>query len=162
VTNKKESIPVLAVRQPWTGLITSGKKITEIRGYPGPKKYIGKKIAIYASRTKPLPAEIDHCLKMNYRLYGSYFLPHLCDTRGVILATATLSSSLKCTGWQDFDCWEHEHWNPLDYYRKDKTYYWHLDDVKPLKNPVPFKFSGSIVWSSIEVEKLTEFLDKSL
>jgi len=158
-----DKIPVLAVRQPWAGLIASGKKIIEVRGYPAPKKYIGQKISIYASRTKPVPSELKHCFEMNYRTSGAYLLPSECETRGAILAVATLESSLKCTGWQDFGSWEHDHWNPLDYYRSDKkTYYWVLDDIQPLTDPVPFKFSGSMVWSSIEAEKVAEFLDKGL
>lgn len=148
-------VPILAVKQPWAGLIASGKKIIEIRGYPAPQKHIGQQIAIYASRSKPTRADFDHCLNMHGRLHGSYILPHL--TRGAIIATATLSSSLKCTGRQDFNCWQHDHWNPLDYYRPEKTYYWVLDNIQALKNPVPFKMPrGAIVWTSIEDTRLNE------
>jgi len=160
-----ERIPVLAVRQPWAGLIASGKKINEVRGYPAPKKYIGQKIAIYASKTRPVSTEVAHCLRMNYRLSGSYSLPSLCMDRGVIIATATLESSLFCMDSMYFSSRQNEHWNPIEYYRTGKTYYWMLENINPATfrdySDSHFVFPhGATVWSSIEADKLAKFMNE--
>ena len=155
-------IPVLAVRQPWAGLIESRRKTTEVRRYPAPKKYLGQKIAIYASRTKPVSYEVEHVRHLLYTSERELNLPGPCRIRGGIIAVATLESSVPCISRLDFACWQPEHWNPLKYYQRDKTYYWNLTDIQSLAYPVPFKFSGSMVWSSIEAQKVAEFLDKGL
>ncbi|MDP4225224.1 MAG: hypothetical protein Q8910_02445 [Bacteroidota bacterium] len=153
-------IPVLAIRQPWAGLIESKRKTIEIRKYPAPKKYIGQKISIYASRTNPVSSEVEHVRHMLYQSEKDLNLPGSCNVRGGIIAVATLESSLLCVSSLDFNCWQPDHWNPLKYYQKNKTFYWTLKDIQSLAYPVPFKFSGSMVWSSIEAAKVEEFLDE--
>lgn len=152
------TIPVLAVRRHWAGLIESGRKTIDVRNYPAPQKYIGQKIAIYSSRTAPKSSEVEHIRHMLYQSEKDLNLPGSCYCAGGILTVATLESSILCTSIQDFERRQPEHWNPLNYYRKDKTYYWILKDIHPLAYPVPFKFSGSMVWSSIEAAKLLEYM----
>jgi hypothetical protein len=159
VVGLNQIIPVLAVRQYWAGLVASKRKTIEVRGYRAPRNYIGQTIAIYASKTMPDTELMRHIESLMLRYEGSKSLPTTCFTLGAIVATATLKSSVPCLSVIDFESWQKEHWNPLDYYKKGKTYYWVLEDIQPLSKPVSFGFHGPVVWSSIEAEKLAGWLD---
>lgn len=152
-------IPVLAVRQPWAGLIESGIKTIEVRSYPAPQKYIGRKIAIYASKTKPVSRDIDYVNRLLVFKDKPSYIPGSCYTLGSIVALATLDSSTKHTKAADFLNWQLVHFAPFRYYKRI-MYYWALKDIQPLADPIPFTFSGSMVWSSIEAAKVEEFLNK--
>lgn len=154
-----QEIPVLAVRQKWAQLIAESYKIDEHRTYPAPSKYIGQDIAIYASRTAPKKEEtqaIDKFFEINYSECRKERWDRRLKPRGYIIAIATLKSSCKVSREQ-FNSSYLTHANPLSWYVPGKSHLWRLDNIRRLDNLdnlIPFKFSGSMVWSSIPAEVL--------
>jgi hypothetical protein len=46
-------LPALSLVEPWAILMAAGEKAVETRGYPPPPKYLGRRIAIHASKNVP-------------------------------------------------------------------------------------------------------------
>lgn len=156
-----ERIPVLAVRQKWAHLIATRYKTKEHRLYPAPKKYIGKDIAIYASLTAPKKGENQAVYNFFRTNYSSWFETWDMQPkpRGYIVAVATLKNSRRVSR-EEFNSNYLDHANPLSWYVPGKSHLWELCNIRPLyhsEDLIPFKFSGSMVWSSIEAEKLAKF-----
>ncbi len=154
-------VPVLAVKQPWAGLIAAGLKTCEIRNFPAPEKHIGQKIAIYASRTNPQADDLHHVSLRRFMFdyheqdQDPTSLPGLCFKFGEIIATATLETSFPCDNSIEFLYQESNHWAPLSYHKEGKTHFWGLKDIQALKKPIPFKFPhGAVVWTSTELETI--------
>jgi hypothetical protein len=154
-------VPVLAVRQPWAGLIAAGLKTWEVRNYPAPEKHLGQKIAIYASRTNPEADDLHH-VSLRRFLYDFNIqnpdptsLPSPCFKFGEIVAVATLETYQRCENSLDFSYREPKHWAPLSYHKDGKTHFWSLAHIQAPKHPIPFKFPrGSVVWTSTELETI--------
>lgn len=51
-------IPAITIWQPWATLIAEGYKPFEFRGWPAPKAYVGRRIAIHAGARKVHKAEV--------------------------------------------------------------------------------------------------------
>ncbi|HIH73916.1 MAG TPA: hypothetical protein HA306_01045 [Methanosarcina sp.] len=153
------NIPVLAVRQEWAHLIATSYKIDEHRLYPAPIKYIGKDIAIYASLTAPKKEEtqaIKDFFKVNYSKGRAERWDFEPTPRGYIVAVATLKNSRRVSR-EEFNSSYLTHANPLSWYVPGKSHLWRLCNIRPLyrlDNLIKFKFSGSMVWSSIPAETL--------
>jgi len=83
--SKLIDVKVLTVRQPWAGLIASGRKDVENRTWAPPDAVIGTRIGIHAAGRAT-----DHT--QAFRLYNDSFLDEpLCEPRGVLLATVILA-----------------------------------------------------------------------
>lgn len=147
-------VPVLAIKQPWAGLIAANFKTAEIRDFPAPRKYGGQKIAIYASRTKPAFSD-----QLFATTQYQATLPPSCSNLGHIIATATIDAFFPLSWIHDFSIWRKEHRAPDAYFHPGKTHIWLLGEIQALKKPVPFKMpQGAVVWSSIEETRLNEGL----
>jgi hypothetical protein len=154
-----DKIPVLAVQPHYAELLTLYKD-REVRHYPAPTKYIGKRIAIYASKTKPLQSDLD---RINDVLAYNFYEDRITGkTRGAIVATATLYQSSLIGSYLQYQVLEDCHFAPLDYFVQGKTYFWKFSGKMVLDDPLPFELHGPIVWSSIEADKLAEYLDEAL
>lgn len=140
-----ETLPVLAVKQPWASLIMDRKKTIEVRTRPTKKRGT---VAIYASRTTPRKSEAalfwDQDSK--YKEHGKY-LPY-----GRIIATAELIECVPVKDYFHFNDTEDKHKNPMSYYQ-DGLYFWILEDIQPTKQ-IEFKMNGSVIWGSIDAELL--------
>ncbi|MDD3089807.1 MAG: ASCH domain-containing protein [Candidatus Omnitrophica bacterium] len=152
-------VPVLAVKQPWAGLIAAGLKTWEIRNFSAPEKYVGQKIAIYASRTNPKADDLKHVslrrFMFDYHVQDPTSLPSPCFKFGEIIATAILETYQRCENSLEFSYQEPKHWAPLSYHIDGKTHFWGLADIQALKPPIPFKFPrGSVVWTSADLETI--------
>lgn len=149
-------IPVLAVRPAYAELLTLYKD-REVRHYPAPKKYIGQRIAIYASKTAPEQSNLD---RINAILASNFHRERITGkTKGAIVATAILIRSSLIGSDLQYQLLEDCHFAPLDYFLPNKTYFWRFTDMMVLEDPLPFEFHGPVVWSSIEAEKLADWLD---
>ncbi|MFP4655814.1 MAG: hypothetical protein ACLFMM_09145 [Methanohalobium sp.] len=150
---------VLAVRQPWASLICNGYKCMEIRSYK--TSVLEEYIAIYASRT--LPKESD--LKWIRTIFNLY--PGICPVRdiqrnytdpsrltyGKILGKGMIYNCFKFESLVEFNTRFFEHLNPPKNFGRD-IYGWEFANVYELKNGVPFKFQGSIVWSHTDDDEI--------
>lgn len=133
------TIPVLAIRQPWTSLIAEGYKTIEVRSRNTLKR---GKIAIYASRTTPDHAEMINAAMGNDVPFGK------------IIATACLYLSSKVDDENTFDNHRSCHFCTSKYYNPNKTYFWCLKDIQKIE-PIDFKFSkGHVVWDTIEESQI--------
>lgn len=142
---------VLAVRQPFASLIAEGFKSIEIRGHAS---HIREDIAIYASRTPAFQEDIalmnfifDHKLGRLWDEISEHPLPFPLP-HGQILAIASLVDA-KLLSKSEFLDLEAKHWARAEFYKKDNTYGWYLENIRKIE-PIDFKFSGSIVWSKID------------
>lgn len=158
---------VLAVRQPFASLIAEGFKTIEIRGHAS---RIREDIAIYASRTPAFQEDIAQMdFLFNYKLDGAWSgeLPISRDVDqisecllpfplpyGQILAIVSLVNSRFLSRSEFLDL-ELKHWARDEFYNKDKTYGWELENIRKV-DPFDFKFSGSIVWGKIDENLLKE------
>jgi hypothetical protein len=140
-----EQISVLAVRQPWANWIVQGFKHLEVRSTHTKKR---GEVAIYASRTKPVDSELD----LYYKYFQRRLLPIPEVLQGHIIGTANLKESFPVGSFEGFRSLAENHHNPLSYYR-DGLYFWQFGNAQKVQ-PVEFKFNGSIVWSSIDREKI--------
>jgi hypothetical protein len=52
-------LPAITVYQPWASLIAAGAKPYEWRGWPAPRRMIGRRIAIHAGARKALRSEMN-------------------------------------------------------------------------------------------------------
>jgi hypothetical protein len=152
--NQPPKIPVLAVRPEYAELLTCYKDI-EVRHYSAPKKYIGQRIAIYASKRNP-----D---KFNLERINSYLdsCPNFISgkIKGAIVATAILERCSKVRDILQYRALSDSHFAPDEYFIPGKTYFWVLNSIITLDDPLPFEFHGPVVWSSIEAEQLAGWLD---
>lgn len=111
----------LTVKQPWADAIVHGSKRVENRSWPVPTKHLGTRILIHAGAA--------------YDIMGRFVIDRADldswpDTRGAILAVATLASchfdgdgcSQNCSTWG-----------------QRQVFHWKLADVIPLATPVPAK-----------------------
>lgn len=155
-----QRIPLLIVGPAYAELLTLYKD-REVRHYPAPKKYIGQRIAIYASKTAPEQSDLDRI--NNFIASDSFnrqFKRQITGkTRGAIVATAILESCrlIKCEieFKAIFDC----HFAPDNFFIPDKTYFWVFKEIMTLDDPLKVDFQGPVVWSSIEAGKLAGWLD---
>ena len=144
------TIPAITIWQPWASLIILGAKPYEFRGWPAPKAYRGRRIAIHAGARPVRKAEVADLL---VRLSGpeawtTCLRPeiarpileqlHACPKAAVlshVLGTAILGEPVR--GYQivgefggvlnDSDRAEHSNWG------------WPLTSIQPLEPPVPAK-----------------------
>lgn len=153
-------VDCLIVRQPYSSLIAYGLKRWEFRGYDTKKTGI---IGIAASNAEPLRTKND---ELNRIL-------HLFP-RGVILASANLVASFFVTA-NDLKQFLADpvtvamHGNeirtlaepigePLEDVRAAandnswQSFSWLLEDVKPLKKPIPFERVSQSTWSTVELD----------
>lgn len=56
------AIPAITIWQPWATLIAAGAKPFEFRGWPAPRKFWGKRIAVHAGARPPRRAEMQEIL----------------------------------------------------------------------------------------------------
>jgi hypothetical protein len=112
------SIRALTIRQPWADAITHGTKRTENRTWQPPKKHIGTRILIHAGAA--------HDPMGRFIITDRDALNSWPDTRGAILATATLTDCHAaagcCAPWGE-----------------PNVFHWELADVTALPEPVPCK-----------------------
>ncbi|MFJ7999035.1 ASCH domain-containing protein [Streptomyces sp. NPDC096310] len=109
----------LTIRQPWADAIAHGTKRTENRTRKAPAKRIGTRILIHAG------AAYDSMGR--FIITDRNALNSWPDTRGAIIAVATLTSShfaagCCCKGWGE-----------------PNVHHWMLTDVTALPEPVPAK-----------------------
>ncbi len=143
----ENKIPVLAVRQPFAGLIAADLKGYEVRRYPYPQGFEGQKIAIYASLTKPDRMHLRHVKTVLKSQNIS--LPDSCFVHGAIIAFAELSGCDKIAFPSEFNRLAGSHYAPSSYWVDGKTYFWNLENVQLIK-PVTFKFPrGAVVWAYV-------------
>jgi hypothetical protein len=144
-----EQIPVLAVRQPWTTMINLGWKPWEVRTQKTKKRGT---IALYASRSKPkkLDMGVYHNMKSCCTLEEMTDY-HVLDY-GKIIGLADLVDCKQFESEHEFIVTGHNHLNPHEYYQ-DGLWYWILKNIRHVE-PIDFKFCGSVVWSSIDRDKL--------
>jgi hypothetical protein len=155
-----QRIPLLIVVPHYAELLTLYKD-REVRHYPAPEKYIGQRIAIYASKTAPDKSDLNRL--NNFITSDSFdrqFKKQITgETRGAIVATAILEScrliKSKIEYKALFDC----HFAPDYFYIPRKTYFWIFKEMIPLDDPLKVDFQGPVIWSCIEAEKLDSWLD---
>lgn len=130
----------LTVKQPWANAIAHGSKRTENRTWPAPAKHLGTRVLIHAG------AAYD---PMGRFIIDRDDLDSWPDTRGAILAVATLASchfdgdgcSENCTAWG-----------------QRQVFHWKFADVSQLAIPVPAKGAlgfwapGASVLAAIEAQ----------
>jgi len=157
--NQPLKIPVLAVRPEYAELLTLYKD-REVRHYPAPKKYIGRRIAIYASKTEPEKSNLDRINKIiDFNFLNQLRYKNITGkTKGAIVATAYLERSSLIGSFLQYQILEDCHFAPMDYFIQGKTYFWRFSGKMVLDDPLPFEFHGPVVWSSIEAEKLADYL----
>ena len=101
----------LTVRQPWADAITHGTKRVENRTWPAPARLAGARVLIHAGAAYDRHAVLD--------------TTGWPDTRGAVLAVATLTGCHPATGccrpWGD----------------RAPAWHWQLTDVHRLLVPVP-------------------------
>ena len=139
---------VLAVRQPWANFIFFGGKTSEIRTM---NTNIRERIAIYASRTKPLQTDLDWLEEYgrNIKIPTDLYDDMEIFQRGVIIGSVDLFDCRKIESKASFDSEIDYHMNNPDWYHAG-MYSWDL--LFPhLIQPIDFKFNkGQVVWSSTD------------
>jgi hypothetical protein len=90
-----ERIPAISLWQPWASLIARDAKAIETRDWPPPAKYIGRRIAIHATRFAPRLDDLSHevraaCVKR----FGVDFMRTL--PRGAVVCVSTLAGAYQC------------------------------------------------------------------
>lgn len=132
-------IRVLAVRQPWASLILLGYKTSEIRTT---NTNIRERIAIHASRSKPLKKDVDWLRSLGLQDDDLNSLP-----KGVILGTVSLVESYRIESKNSFKVHAIDHMNNPDWY-KDGLYAWKMAAPHLLDTPIEYMPPrGAIVWS---------------
>jgi hypothetical protein len=111
-------IRALTVRQPWASAIAYGTKRVENRGWSLPARFAGKLIAIHAGKGHDLDVRLPA---------GCEWPEVAAHPLGVVIAVATVTRS--CLPWE---C--HGECSPWAIKGQD---HWHLEDVRPLPEPVP-------------------------
>jgi len=138
---EQNTIPVLAVRQPWASWIALNLKPLEVRSQNTQKR---GEVAIYASRTKPKESELE----LYFKYFQNRLLPIPPVLQGQIIGMAHLVASYPVGCFESFRTLAVNHHNPLDYYR-DGLYFWEFEKVQQVK-PVEYKMNGSIVWGKVD------------
>ena len=139
----------ITLHQPWATLIALGFKDKETRTWAPPKRLIGHRIAIHAAQRSPfklVPADDN----------GTYsFINVKAMPRGVVVATARLAwagivkshynkdeqamvSCMTIPVVRRQKVFEHIPIDPYGDYSVGR-WVWFLDDVQPLKEPIPAK-----------------------
>ena len=132
-------IRVLAVRQPWASLIVLGYKTSEIRTT---NTNIRERIAIHASRSKPLKKDVDWLRSLELKDDVLNSLP-----KGAILGTVSLVESYRIESKNSFKAHVIAHMNNPDWY-KDGLYSWEMGAPHLLDTPIEYTPPrGAIVWS---------------
>lgn len=113
-----ERIPVLAVRPEYAELITLYKD-REVRHYPAPKKYVGQRIAIYASKTEPEKSNLERINNIIFSdSFGRSYKKRITGkVKGAIVATAILSQCSPGGSFLQFQALMDCHFAPKVYFK---------------------------------------------
>lgn len=132
-------LPCLIVWSEYADSIRKKYKCFEIRNYRAPKKYIGKKIGIYASKRAPKQEDIDRINSILENLRAGpeaafYQGPDVSgDIRGALVATAALVSCHKVSAYQVFDYCKKYHFAPDSFFESGPCFFWQLGNIQQLK-----------------------------
>jgi len=128
----------LAVRQPWASLIIEGLKTIEVRSKP---TKLRERVAIYASKAMQATLEGEHGPDYNSRILLT----------GMILGTVEIVACSKVNDAIKYTAYNIEHFAPDEYYKEDKTYFWHLRRPQMFDLPIPIKWPSTGSWAHIEL-----------
>lgn len=145
-----EIFPTITIWQPWASLIAAGAKPYEWRGWPAPRRLVGKRVAIHAAARRVRTSELaDLLCDLVYRdsdltsldaqqaiplLQRWIVRPELLPLSSV-LCIATLGKSITAASYA-----ERHGVSPADSDRIDHTKWgWPLTNIKLLQPFVPAK-----------------------
>lgn len=132
---RAQVIPALTLWQPWACLVEIGAKPYDTRGFPIPRRLLGRRVAIHAAArpvfTDLTQGVLDDIEEAFGRCGWNFWLP-----RGVIVATAVLAESI-----------------PVEKVKADSfgdytpgRWAWRLEDVRPVDSHIPAKGRQQIGW----------------
>lgn len=124
----------LSIKQPWAQLIICGLKPIEIRTWLPPKKIIGQRVYIHASKNYDYKAP-----KNAHELFESVRSEVQEYMYGALLGTAVLADAYR----YDYDCgrWideQSQHLNCIEWLEGNTTAFV-FADPQPLKEPIPYR-----------------------
>ena len=131
----------LAENPLWAAVIIDGLKTIEARSRP---TNIRGRVAIYASKAKQSTLEGEYGPEYNYRILPT----------GMILGTVEIYSCEPCKSLSYFELYKSGHLAPDEYYKEDKTYFWHLRRPQKFDVPILIKWPSTGSWAQIELPEV--------
>lgn len=140
----------ITIKQPWASLIVHGIKDIENRTWPCPKKYIGQRVLIHASkekdkREKPLLTDEQYKLAGGVSGYGT----HIFGNRSAIIGSVKIVDCVvnHSSIWAEKGVYNWVLANPIIYEKpienvKGKLSFWDYPDINEVKIECPY--CGSI------------------
>lgn len=113
----------ITIKQPWASLVVYGIKDIENRTWPCPKKYIGKRVLIHASKAKAKSLKFQLTDEQIRCVYGHFNgdIPLLIEPKGAIIGSVEI-----------VDCVV----NHPSIWAEDRVYNWVLANPIIFENPI--------------------------
>jgi hypothetical protein len=149
-------IRVLAVRQPWAGLIVEGLKTIEVRSRP---TNIRERVAIYACGNNKFlkdnlwyRCQLASVFENDTRYNPQKYLPDSKELHiGNIIGTVEISDCYQMSR-DGYRMRGKKHLCPMSFYSHDSVYSWELNNAEKFLYPIPYKPpKGAVVWSKTEL-----------